>query len=81
MQQQDAFEFVSAPQYSGSNSMQINVKYRGRPYGALWSFKETKTESFGWHAKKLNGEYAFFDPRDYGSKKAAQKAARAWFMQ
>lgn len=44
----------------GSNQTRWNVDLEGIPFGAMWTFRNTKTEKHGFHAKPLNGMHKIF---------------------
>jgi hypothetical protein len=56
---------------SGSTHKMIEVSRDGKPFGALWTWMNTKYDTHPWHYKTLNGEYGFFYGKD-GLKKAKE---------
>jgi hypothetical protein len=44
----------------GSNQTQWNVDSDGKPFGAIWTFRNTRTETFPFTAKPLDAEHAHF---------------------
>ena len=54
------FTFTKVRRNIGSSCTQVNVDKDGRPFGALWTFRNTKTEWHPWHAQALNGEHRTF---------------------
>ena len=43
------------------SSKTVNVSRGGEPFGQIWTWANTRTESHPWHAKPLNGTHEVFD--------------------
>lgn len=56
----DAFTIYAATREPGSDMISHRVDKNDRPFGMLWTFKATATETHRWHAKALSGAYANF---------------------
>jgi hypothetical protein len=44
---------TKAPKVSGSNAIRWNVDLDGRPFGQIWTFKNTKTDTHRFHVATL----------------------------
>lgn len=60
----------------GSTQVSIDVSRNdGRPFGAIWTFRNTRDTWHPWHAKPLNGEHrTFWNAAETGGDLAAAKA-------
>lgn len=56
----DEISFVRASKNSGSNMVAWNVSLNGKPFGQVWTFRNTKTDTHRFHAKTLKDDYADF---------------------
>lgn len=56
----------------GTTQMVVNVERDGQPFGQLWTWPTTATETHPWHAKPLTGEHKTFDKGGEGGIKAAK---------
>lgn len=65
-----AFTFNRIARAHGSNQTKIEVDRNGRPWGMVWTFRNTRTETHPWHAKALNGEHKAFYEADGGLRAA-----------
>ena len=65
-------QFSQQKTYRGSNQISIDVARNGRPFGQIWTFRKTATETFPWTAKTLAGEFKHFYKVD-GGLRAAKK--------
>lgn len=68
--------FAKVPAVKGSNAVRFNVSVMGRPFGQIWTFKNTCTEQHPWHAKPLHGAHVAFYPTDASGKAGAFYAAQ-----
>lgn len=70
--------FTKRAPRKGSTVRTIDVSYAdGRPFGQLWTFRNTRTTWNPWHAAPLaTGEHrTFWNPTQTGGD---LKAAKAW---
>lgn len=72
-----ATTFQTATKNAGSKQTTINVDRDGKPFGQLWTFTN-KGEVHGWHAKTLDGAYAYFD--ESPNKKDNLSTATLWMI-
>ena len=49
------------PTKSVPDLIQINVEKDGKPFGQLWTWKDTEDTFHPWHAKPLHGSHMTFD--------------------
>jgi|SRR5579864_2949640 len=65
-QARQSLEYGKQQTKPGSNARTINVSQGGQPFGQLWTFRNTATDTHPWHAKPLNGPHAAFYKEDGG---------------
>lgn len=74
------FTYTTRPRKHGSTQTTIDVERDGKPFGQLWTWPNTKTDTHPWHSKPLNGEHeAFYAPT--GKPKAAALALAKEYME
>lgn len=75
-----ATKFAPAKTCKDSGRISINVDRNGRPFGQLWTYRNTAEEFHPWHAKTLAGAYQVFQPATLSAnaKKIAGFDAMAW---
>lgn len=66
-------EFITMKRNKGSNQITINLELDGKPYGQIWTFRNTNTEQHPWHVKLLSGEYKNFPTMSEAKQFAARK--------
>lgn len=52
------------PTHKGGSAIEWAVDLDGRPFGMIWTFKNTATETHRFHAKTLRGVYDNFATYD-----------------
>ena len=72
--------FEKQPTPRSSAVIQWNVSLHGKPFGAIFTYKDTDTDKSPWTAKPLNGETEFFWAEWHGaaSKVRAFEKAKAY---
>ena len=62
----------------GSTRQYIEVSRNGKPFGTIWTYKNTKKESSPWQAQTLNDVHKVFEYNT--DKNKALKDAKDWMM-
>jgi hypothetical protein len=64
----------------GSTQQVINVDRDGKPFGQIWTFRDTKDTWHPWHAKPLNGQHVTFTKGRLGEgdQPGSLQAAKAY---
>jgi hypothetical protein len=63
-------EYTKRPKVRDSTMKEIAVTKNGRPFGMLWTWPTTRTETHPWHAQPLKGEHKAFYAKEGGLKAA-----------
>jgi len=63
---------------NGSTRQYIEVSKDGKPFGSLWTYKESRTDQHPWQARTLNDQHKVF--WNTSDKKRALEAAKNWIF-
>ena len=57
--------FTKQANIRGSKAINWNVDRDGEPFGAIWTYKKTRTETFMFHAKAQCGSFRYRHARGF----------------
>lgn len=72
------FFFHKRPKRHGSTEVFYEVSCDGKPYGAIWTWPNTRTEWHPWHSKPLDGEHETHDDLRAAMERMSGEPVTAW---